>query len=399
MNVLRIPVADLRKGMFVVKLPRSADGSDRSVYRETGFVPSDESRFTIRARGYTCAYVDPDRSDPPLSLAARVVDADWLDPDAEIMPPSVNVLDELDNAVDAREQALEALHDVASRTLLKTDLSLADAALLTAPLRAGVERNANALLCLSALHGKDDDTFAHSVDVAVLALVLGRSLGVRAALLEPLTLAGFFHDVGKLFVPTSILKFPGRLNDRQFAAIRRHVELGHDYLESQGSMPPIVLDGVLDHQERWDGSGYPNGKTGNDISFTGRIMAVVDVYNALSGKRCYRQSLSPGTALARMYADRERDFAPGMVESLVAAIGVYPPGCLVLLSTGHIGVVVEANPVQRLRPKVVLLTDSRGCRVRPKLCDLSTLPAVNIKHALDRLPFELDIESAIRNAD
>ena len=143
----------------------------------------------------------------------------------------------------------------------------------------------------------------HCARVAGHAALLGRGLGIGdAEWLEALRLGGAVHDIGKLAVPESILKKPGRLTAAEWATIRLHPELGAR-LTRELCMPDRVQDAVRYHHEHWDGSGYPYGLSGEAIPLCARVVCVVDVYDALTSNRSYRGALSRQEALAVMEAE------------------------------------------------------------------------------------------------
>ena len=158
-------------------------------------------------------------------------------------------------------------------------------------------RNADALLTLCKLRRHDAYTFTHGVNVSVLATAFGVSLGLSREDLQELGLAGLYHDLGKTGIPDAILNKPGRLTEAEYVRVKQHPALGGKLLAGLG-LSEGVLRGVIEHQERFDGSGYPRGLSGAAIHKWGRVLALADVYDALTSRRSYKRALLPTRALA-----------------------------------------------------------------------------------------------------
>ncbi len=262
-----------------------------------------------------------------------------------------------------------------------------------------VRGNTNALICLGKLRARENSAVLRSMNVAVLAVALGNYLDTRENYLADLALSGFLYDVGKLFVSRACLVHPGKLNDTLFREAQDHVMRGYEYLKQQKGMPQMVLDAALDHHERFDGRGYPAGKKGWNISFGGRVMGLVDVFDAQTSKRAYKEAMAPSLALSQMFAQKDTEFTPGYVEALIGILGVYPPGSLVRLTNKVISVVTEANPQDRMQPTVVMFADHRGKPIKPRAVDLSAMPTLSIAEAIHKAPPGFNIERILKNID
>ena len=169
---------------------------------------------------------------------------------------------------------------------------------------------------LARLGEKDVYTDEHTRRVALRAVEVGEELGLAPARLRALAVGGLLHDVGKLSVPDAILKKPAGLDDDEFAVIRRHPDWGHELVGRVAAYPEAVLSLVRDHHERLDGTGYPRGLAGDEISLDTRILAVCDVFDALVSKRVYREAWTPDRALALLRAESGTAFDARCVEAL-----------------------------------------------------------------------------------
>ena len=184
-------------------------------------------------------------------------------------------------------------------------------------------------------------------------------------------MCGLLHDVGKMKVPDDVLNKPGRLTDEEFKIIQSHTEHGRDLLMAAGSDSARAVEAAWCHHERVDGSGYPRGLKGNEISRTAKIIAIVDAFDAMTAERCYKPSMSPTEALKIMYDSRGQHFDSDLVDQFIQTVGLYPPGTVVELIGGQAGLVIEANPNFKHLPKVIVLRDQLKQPIEEQVVDLS----------------------------
>jgi len=164
--------------------------------------------------------------------------------------------------------------------------------------------DASSLGCLLDLFAADYYTYTHSVNVCVLGVVLCRRLHTgRVEDLTHLATGLLLHDLGKALIPTPILNKPGQLDDPEMEIMRKHSRVGHDLLRKAGCNNPAILDIVLQHHEKWDGTGYPQGLSGQQIELPSRIAAVADIFDALTTPRPHRAPISTDSALGLMHGE------------------------------------------------------------------------------------------------
>jgi HD-GYP domain-containing protein (c-di-GMP phosphodiesterase class II) len=222
-------------------------------------------------------------------------------------------------------------------------------------LTESVLRNPDALSCYTLLKRKDSYAASHAMNSAIFALIFGRQLALERQEVEALGIAGLLHDIGMVKVPDEILLKPDKLSPIELSIVRRHVTWGTEILEGKSDVPAVVVEAARDHHERYNGKGYQLGCAGEDISKAGRIIAIVDYYDAVTSDRVYQAAISPYSALRMMYSGRGTLFDPLLIERFIQCLGIYPVGSVVELNTGEIGVVVALNREIRLRPHVVLV--------------------------------------------
>lgn len=205
---------------------------------------------------------------------------------------------------------------------------------------------------LTDVKGYDEYTFHHSVNTTILALVLGLSCGYKEENLLEIGLGTLMHDIGKIKVPAAILNKKDPLTKEEFDIIRCHATDGYKLLRQNEDMGLIAAHVALQHQERWDGSGYPRGLKGKDIHEYGRIAAIADVYEALTSSRVYRGANEPYQAYEYVMANAGVLFDPQLVNIFAQHIAIYPNGSGIVLSNGQRGNVVKQNLGYPSRPWV-----------------------------------------------
>ena len=217
---------------------------------------------------------------------------------------------------------------------------------------ASVLRHPGALISLARLKFSDHDTFLHSVAVSALMVALGRQLGMDEDTLHEVGLGGLLHDIGKISLAPHILTKPGRLEDAEFLAMQEHPANGQRILLNDIDIGPVALDICLHHHEKLDGSGYPKGLKGEQISIPARMSAVCDVYEAITADRCYRAGWNPGEAVRKMQGWCPHHLDQRIFHAFVKTVGIYPIGALVRLRSEHLAVVVDQAEDSVLTPVV-----------------------------------------------
>ncbi|MBB6215843.1 HD-GYP domain-containing protein (c-di-GMP phosphodiesterase class II) [Anaerosolibacter carboniphilus] len=244
----------------------------------------------------------------------------------------------------------------------------------------------NVMVQLCDIRTVDDYTFAHSVNVCVLSIITGISMGYNHQRLRDLGVGALLHDIGKMQIADTILNKPGELNEDEFDVIKKHSDLGYALL---CEIPDIAIDVkivALTHHERYDGSGYPFGKKSEEIHEFSRIVAVADVYDALTSDRVYKQKILPHQAMEYLIAMAGHLFDPEIVKAFIRYIAVYPLGYIVALSSGERGIIIDSNHQFPTRPKIRVVYDAQGqkCTERREL-DLMEHTSIMITDVLEKL--------------
>ncbi len=215
----------------------------------------------------------------------------------------------------------------------------------------------------------DDYTFYHSVNVAVLSLVVGIALKLPRPSLHNLGLSAILHDIGKVFVPKNILNKKEKLTDSEWKILQDHSLNGYDYLKDEYEVNQKCYEAVLHHHERWNGQGYPQQIRGKKISLFARIIAIADVYDALISDRAYRKGYSPFEAMEYIMGGGGTMFDTELVKIFTERIAPYPVGTIVNLSNDLVGIVAENFPGRGTRP-VLKIVRKDGKEIKPFMLDL-----------------------------
>ncbi|HDP88977.1 MAG TPA: HD-GYP domain-containing protein [Thioalkalivibrio sp.] len=359
-HTLKVMTGDLRIGMFVAELDRPWLDTP---FLLQGFEIRDPEDLDALGRYCTYVFIDLDRT--PARLLDGLPRPKPGDTPVEplLLRPvqyqdTRSLEEELPQARETHARLLDSLKSFYDR--LATDKQL-DVELLQGDLNLMVEsviRNPDAFAWLARLQKKDEYTYAHSLSCSVWAVAFGRQLGMQRTDLQELALGASLFDIGKLKVPQEILTKAERLTEAELDVIRRHVDFGLELLAQEDHISPIVRQMVAHHHERFDGSGYPDGLSGTDIPLPARIASIVDCYDAITTARPFQKPISPSAAVRKLYEWRGQDFQPELVEEFIQAIGLYPAGTLVELTSGEVAVVMAESRIRRLRPRVMVILDA-----------------------------------------
>ena len=232
-------------------------------------------------------------------------------------------------------------------------------------------------LGLTSIKNFDDYTLNHSLNVCVLAIALGRRLGLDKNELTDLGISAFFHDYGKMEIPREILDKPGKLERSEWLLMETHPQLGAEKLlrlKETSAVPVGAINVAMEHHIKEDLNGYPPLQKKRHISFFSKIVKVCDVFDALTTPRPYREhTYRPDEALATMVKEAGVGFDEIILKVFAQMLGLYPVGSLVRLDTGELAIVFEPNgePSQSNRPRVRLITDTGGRNIGGDVVDLT----------------------------
>ncbi len=218
-------------------------------------------------------------------------------------------------------------------------------------------------MALTALKDYDNYTFTHMVNVSILVMAQARSLGIDGALLREFGLAALMHDIGKVRTPLEVLNKPDKLTDAEFAIMRMHVVDGAEILRRTPEIPALAPVVAFEHHLRLDGTGYPMGVKRASLNLGTMLCSISDVYDAMRSQRAYQGAYPTDRILGVLQKSDGLHFDQHLVRRFSQLMGLYPPGNMVRLDTGQIGVVIRTFAPDPRRPRVRVIIDAAGNRM------------------------------------
>lgn len=292
------------------------------------------------------------------------IDEDLMAAEHEVTPEAAEAIEELKVAdrtkVTISESVRERVAEGMAYLCNNTDAELfADITQnITNDLMRAINANDAVAVDISLLKVSDEYTFKHSVDVATMAMVIAKKLGMPQTQIYDIGIAGLLHDIGKSKIPNHILNKSSKLTEEEFAVIKKHSVYGYQILKDKKEIGDSIKLAVLQHHEKNNGTGYPMGVGAARICPFAKIITVVDIYDALVTERPYKHGFSQRDAvemIMTMTAELDITSLRGFVRSII----LYPVGSTVKLSNGEYAKVVENYENFILRPKVVGLKSGR----------------------------------------
>jgi putative nucleotidyltransferase with HDIG domain len=219
------------------------------------------------------------------------------------------------------------------------------------------------LIGLTMIKDYDSYTFNHCVNVGILSMALGASLGMDVMSVKLLGIAGELHDIGKTLISKQILNKPGKLSSDEFNEIKRHSELGNKIIREMDGLDPLIAQIVLGHHLRFNRCGYPEWAQKLPFNQMIDIIAIADTYDAITTLRVYQQPINPRSALNEMQKLTGTFLDGALVARFIEMMGKYPVGTLVRLDTNEVAVIYRPNPLDEEAPMVKIMIESDGTRL------------------------------------
>lgn len=316
---------------FGVKLARTIFSSDGGILLEQGVELRESYIEHLKNHGISEVYLEDDISQ---DIVVKDVIRDQTRSDAVVLVKKLMTNYQFTNSIDV-EAVKKTVNEILDELLGNDDI----------------------LYNLSEIKSVDDYTFEHSVNVCILSLITGIGLGFDISRLRDLGTGAMLHDIGKLLIPREILKKPSQLTVEEFEEIKKHTILGYELLKKSGRVSLTSAYIAFGHHERYDGSGYPLQLKNENIHMYARIVAVADVYDALTSDRVYRKKLKPNEVFEYITSLGIHHFDPNVIENFVKYVTVYPVGTGVLLNTRERGIVVRDNRSLPTRPVIRIVYD------------------------------------------
>lgn len=284
----------------------------------------------------------------------------------------------------SRNDCKQALKNVMSNYIATSSVKLTELSLVLDTVISDILKNRNVQLSLNDIGTVDEYTYLHSVNVAVYSLLMGEKLGYDKKNLDKLAIGAMLHDLGKTVLDPEIQFKQGPLTDEEYEVMKKHAEYSYEILSGESTLPEESKKIALMHHERLDGTGYPMGLKGDEISEFAQIVAIADVYDALISDRCYRLKWPASRAVDYLIEKSGTYFSPELVQLFIQRIAIYPNGSMVELSDGTKGIVRGQNRNVPMRPIIRVIYDKDGKEIKPYEINLmETLSITIIKSELE----------------
>lgn len=321
----RISAAQLRVGMFVHEIPGS--WLDNPFWRSSFRLDDPEQVDRLRRSRARTVVIDEARGAkaPPSARAAATTVPAVPARTVKAAPrraaiPADPEFGHARNTMRASKRVIRRLFsDARSGRIVRPS----QVAPVVNEIMLSVDRGATTLIELTRLRTSDESSYVHSVAVCALMVNFARHLGLAREEVGLLGMGGLLHDIGKIAIPSALLRKRGALDAVETAVMRAHPREGFAILSRHAAMPQPVLDICLHHHERYDGAGYPDGLAGEAIARGVRMASICDVYDAVTAVRPYKEAWAPAQALGRM-AGWTGQFDPDLLGAFVASLGLQP---------------------------------------------------------------------------
>jgi HD-GYP domain-containing protein (c-di-GMP phosphodiesterase class II) len=346
-DVIKVLVSRLAIGMYVTAI-ESTKGS--LSIANPGQIKNQEALLKLKNSEIQSVWVDVERSAQSCGLKKSVAEPIKGNPLARKATSTraskkaqvKSILDEAKNLV----------RKVLSETFEGKAVEVGPFEVIADKMIESVMDDADAMKCLSALRTKDAYLLEHSVNVAFLLVTFGKHLGLDKAMLKQLAVGGILHDIGKIKVNNEVLHKPGKLTPEEFEHMKLHQVYAIEIMAETKGLSQVSKDVCLMHHEKLDGRGYPRGLKGDEIPLHGRMSCIVDIFDALTANRCYKEAMSPAAAFRILISLTPFHLDQELVYEFIRCVGIYPVGSVVQLSDERIGIVWESKGRDALHPVV-----------------------------------------------
>jgi len=402
----KIDIKHLKMGMYVAELDRPWL---ESPFLFQGFVVNDDDIF--KSVNDLCSFVIIDTEkgtdiDPSVehvsAETAVVIDIKTR----KRLSIKISFNEEIKQAKVTHKKARSQIDSMFSDARMGKNIDVSGAKEVVSDMVDSIVRNPDAMLWLSNLRKRDEYTAIHSLNVCIFALTFARYLGFNTDEMNEVGIGALLHDIGKMRVPLEILNKEGKLSEAEREIVKQHTQHGLDILKASPGLPASAIEVVFTHHERKKGTGYPRGLVESQIHLFSRMVAIVDVYDAITSDRVYHHGMNTLDALKNMFKWRENDLDSDLVESFIQCLGIYPIGSLVELNTGEVGIVLSVSQGRNLVPIVMLVCDKdKQVVTPPKILDLSKFThqtteadkVIEIKKVLEANSYGIDLFDYIKH--
>lgn len=374
----RIPLSQLCKGMFINEFCGS--WMDHPFWKAKFLLKTDQDLEKIRSSAISELWIDTSKGldvvggQSEEEVAAETEAVLLAAATGPVKQLRVSLDEEVDRAIKLCAHAKEAVVAMFGDVRMGKAIDVENVQGMVDEITQSVARHPNALISLARLKNADEYTYMHSVAVCALMIALARQLNLGEDEVREAGVAGLLHDVGKMAVPDEVLNKPGKLTDEEFELVKSHPVEGAEILLQGQNVSPAAIEVALHHHEKMDGTGYPHGLKGEQISLLSRMGAVCDVYDAITSDRPYKKGWDPAESIRKMAEWSKGHFDEAVFQAFVKSVGIYPTGSLVRLESGRLGVVLEQHEKSLLTPRVKVFFSAKSkAPIMQEVLDLAKL--------------------------
>tara|TARA_Y100000766_G_scaffold113267_1_gene97196 strand:- start:3547 stop:4773 length:1227 start_codon:yes stop_codon:yes gene_type:complete len=398
--LIALPISELTPGMFVDSVTKQHEGLNSIKIKTSGLVRNQAIIKRLVTEGVLELLIDFTKGDAaipdkykPTSASSQKSTTSSSKTKPPVVKPAITLEQEFAKAsinFEQHNRKLQALYGDVT-TGLSVNLKVIDE--MANDIVSSVFRNTSAMTILTRIKDKHSYNWRHMINCAIFTAVFAKYLGYKEEAVQQLAMGALLHDLGQAKLPQGIISRPSKLTSSEMDIIKRHVAQGLGLVKGEKGITPLILDMIVNHHERLDGSGYPRGITAEKLSRPARIMAIVDVYDALTADRPHQEGDEPINALRYLLANKEL-FDAELVQHFIKCLGVHPVGTIVKLTNERLALVLEGNKSNPIKPKVKLFYNAKhGHHVTPKDLDLNE-PDQSIKIVSSIKPLDYQINLA-----
>lgn len=364
--IKKVKTEQLQVGVYVHDF--NCDTADQKIFINKSYIKSDKAIKILHNWGIKEVYIDTEKGIDELPRKIKAPILPKIPSELSkfgITSPApkklVPLVEEVERASEVKNDAVTLLSETATSIKTGTPIDIDKAYRVVEKMEESVLRNKEALLLLTRIRQKDEYTLMHSISVSSMILAFCSFMDMPHETTLNIAMGALFHDIGKTKIPLQILNKPGRLTDEEFEIIKKHSEHSMEILSTTKDLPLEVFDIALHHHERYDGSGYPYGLTGENIGIGSRLASICDVFDAYTSERCYKQGVDRVSGLKKVYDLSGEVFDKELAYDFIRFLGVYPVGTFVRLTNGLVGVVADSGE-NMLQPIVRVFYDEERKR-------------------------------------
>lgn len=402
--LIALPISELTPGMFVDSVTKQHEGLNSIKIKTSGLVRNQAIIKRLVTEGVLELLIDftkgdaaiPDKYKPKSAPSQKTITST-----SKIKPPAVKPAITLEEEFakasinfEQHNRKLQALYGDVT-TGLSVNLKVIDE--MANDIVSSVFRHTSAMTILTRIKDKHSYNWRHMINCAIFTAVFAKYLGYKEEAVQQLAMGALLHDLGQAKLPQGIISRPSKLTSSEMGIVKRHVAQGLGLVKGEKGITPLMLDMIVNHHERLDGSGYPRGITAEKLSRPARIMAIVDVYDALTADRPHQDGDEPINALRYLLANKEL-FDAELVQHFIKCLGVHPVGTIVKLTNERLALVLEGNKLNPIKPKVKLFYNAKhGHHVTPKDLDLNDSDqSIKIVSSIKPLDYQINLARLLK---